>query len=153
MTIIAKSKVDIIRNTLAVNGPLTSAQLAAYSGIDIKSVSALVAYCCKKGQLARGWLRNQRCYGVVGSFPDATIPEPDMQQTRQQADAFHRLATLAAWHERQDKFKDAEAHWLDAAELACKLENIQHCRHRAEFCGHALASGWKYAGRDGDADC
>lgn len=153
MSIIAKSKARLIRETLGAMGPLTSAQLAVHTGLDLKTVSALVAYGCKKGQLKRGWLRNQRCYGVDGAFPNATQPEPDMQQTRIQADAFYRMAYLAAGYERGDKFAEAEAHWVDAAELASKVDNIQFCRHRAAFCNHALLSGWKYSGRDEDADC
>ncbi|WP_431648734.1 ANR family transcriptional regulator [Enterobacter hormaechei] len=147
MSINTRSKVDVIRETLAAHGPLTSAQLAAHTGIDIKSISAMVAYSCRKGLVERGWFRNQRCYGIDGAFPDATLPEPDMQQNRIQSDAFYRLAMLAADYERGDRFKEAEAHWLDAAELASKVENIQFCRHRAAFCHHALASGWKYSER------
>ncbi|EHD21526.1 MULTISPECIES: ANR family transcriptional regulator [Brenneria] len=135
------AKVALLREALR-NGPCTSAELNALTGVRIALIGALLGRDIRRGTVVRGTMNKHRVYGLAGSIEPQFLKKEKLCQhaitpAPSRAD-FPSITRYAAELERRKQFIQAHRVWLSASSMARTHENRNWCEVRAQVCSNSM---------------
>lgn len=135
-------KNELLHQALRELGPSTAKEVAAHTGLPIKSVRALLSWGPRTGrfvEILNSAPPRYRLPGMVKAERKAPLPQPDMlvpapAPSPSAIPLFHMYTEAGAAAENRGNYAHALSCWQKAERLARHQDNIQWCRRCAEFC-------------------